>query len=255
MEPKPEQAAGAGADAPLITAYPVRQRHLIAPLFDPQAPQAEQFRAVKARVEYLGRVAGKPLQVLVVTSPSPGDGKTLTALNLSIVLSQDTARDTLLIECDLRKPSLRSYFTERPRVGLVEVLNNEARLSSALFRPEGSRLLILPAGGRTNHPAELVASPKMQRLLQILRRRFDHIVLDTPPVIPLVDADQIATHSDGVILVVRAGQTSRRVVRRAMGVISKHPIIGIILNDIRPTPIDRYYNPYSYDYDYRERKK
>jgi capsular exopolysaccharide synthesis family protein len=234
----------------------VKNRYLLAPLNDPLSPQAEQYRAVRARVEYLGRIQGKPVQTLVVTSPSPGDGKTLTALNLAFVLSQDKARDTLFIECDLRRPSVRDYFDERPKIGLVDVLNNEAKLSAALFRPDGSRLLVLPAGGRTHHPAELLASPKMQRLLQILRRRFDHIVLDTPPVGPLIDADTVAVHADGVILVVRAGHTQRRLVRRAMAVINKHPIVGIILNDIKPTPIDRYYHPYGYDYDYRyDRKK
>ncbi len=244
-----------GATAP-IRELGVKTKYLLAPLHDPLSPQTEQYRAVRARIEYLGRIAGKPVQIIVVTSPSPGDGKTLTALNLAMVLAADKARDTLFIECDLRRPSVRDYFVERPRVGLVDVLNNEARLSEALFRPTGSRLLVLPAGGRTHHPAELLASPKMQRLLQILRRRFDHVVLDTPPVIPLIDADTVAAHADGVILVVRAARTARRLVRRAMGTISKHPIIGIILNDIKPTPIDRYYHPYGYDYDYRyDRKK
>jgi capsular exopolysaccharide synthesis family protein len=250
------EEGGERVDSPsLVATYPVVDRYLLAPLWDPQAQQAEQYRSVKARVEYLGRVAGKPLQVLVVTSPSPGDGKTLTALNLSLVLSQDTARDTLLIEADLRRPSMRGFFEDAPREGLVEVLNNEIKLSTALIRPEGSRLLILPAGARPSHPAELLASPKMLRLLQILRRRFDYIVLDTPPVTAVVDADQLSSQADGVIMVVRAAATPRKLVRKAMDVVAKHPVVGIILNDVKTTPIDRYYHPYDSDYDYKERKK
>ena len=238
-----------------IPSQPVRNAHLLAPLFDPQSTAAEQYRAIKARLDYLGRIAGKPLQTIVVTSASPGDGKTLTALNLALVLAHDTARDVLLIESDLRRPALRDYFTHRPEYGLVEVLANEVRLSAALLRPEGSRLLILPAGGHTDYPAELLSSTKMQRLMEILRRRFHSIILDTPPVVPFVDADQMASQADGVLLVVRASQTQRKAVTRAIELLSKHPIAGIVFNDIRPTAIDRYYYYYGYDYEYRHRDR
>lgn len=249
VNPEPDPAAEAS-----IPTHGVRSRYLLAPLCDPQSPASEQYRSVKARIDYLGRVGGKPIQTLVVTSPSPGDGKTLTTLNLSLVLAQDTSREVLLIECDLRRPAVREFFLHRPDAGLVEVLNNEVKLSSALMRPEGSRLLVLPAGGRTDHPAELLSSIKMQRLVEILRRRFHHIIFDTPPVLPFVDADQIAAQSDGVILVVRSGQTQRKAVTRAMEIISKHPVVGIVFNDMRPTPMDRY-SYYGYDYRYADRKK
>jgi len=237
-----------------IPSYPVASRYLLPPLCDTQSPVTEQYRSIKARLDYLGRVGGKPIQTLVVTSPSPGDGKTLTTLNLALVLSQDTSREVLLIECDLRRPSIREHFSHRPDVGLVEVLNNEVKLSGALLRPEGSRLLILPAGGRTDQPSELLSSMKMQRLVEILRKRFHHILLDTPPVLLFVDADQLAAQADGVMLVVRSGKTQRKAVTRAMEIISKHPVVGIVFNDMRPTPMDRY-SYYGYDYRYQDRKR
>src|SRR5207247_4468949 len=106
-------------------------------------------------------------------SPCPGDGKTLTALNLALVLAQDETKSVLMIDADLRKPGIRDLFAHRPKLGLIELLAHEVRLTSVLFRPEGSRLMILPSGARATNPAEPLGSSALTSLLAQLVRRFE----------------------------------------------------------------------------------
>jgi capsular exopolysaccharide synthesis family protein len=241
--PREEQRKGTGATP--IPSIPLRKGHALPPLVDPTAVSAEQYRAIKAHLDHIGRAAGKQIRKLVITSPAPGDGKTLTALNLALVLAQDENKSVLMIDADLRKPGISDYFVDLPKSGLIELLAREVRLTSVLFRPEGSRLLILPSGSQAANPAELLGSRKMEQLLELFGQRFDCVVIDTPPVVPFIDADELSACADGALLIVRSGQTPRRMVIRAMTTMSKHNLLGVVFNDVRHTPLERYY--YHYD--------
>jgi capsular exopolysaccharide synthesis family protein len=177
----------------------------------------------------------------------------MTALNLALVLAQDESKAVIIIDADLRKPGLRDYFEHRPKVGLIELLANQIGLQSGLFRLDGSRLVVLPSGARATNPAELLSSAKMEELLRVLVSRFDYVILDTPPIGPFVDADELASIADATVLVVRSGQTLRRRVAQAVETVAKHRFLGVILNDVRHTPLDRYYN--RRDYYYYQKKK
>jgi len=236
-----------------LPTYALRNGHVLTALHDPQSPATEQYRTVKARLDYLSRTEGRPIHTIVITSPSPSDGKTITALNLALVLAQDESKAVIIIDADLRKPGLRDYFQHRPKLGLIELLAREIGLSAGLFRLDGSRLVVLPSGARATNPAELLSSSKMEELLRVLASRFDYVILDTPPVGTFVDADELAAVADATILVVRSGQTLRRRVAAAVETISKHRFLGVILNDVRHTPLDRYYNRREY-YDYPKKR-
>jgi capsular exopolysaccharide synthesis family protein len=249
----PERDATRRALISALPVHPLRNGHMLAALHDPLSPATEQYRTVKARLDYVSRTEGRPIRTIVITSASPGDGKTMTALNLALVLAQDESKSVMIIDADLRKPGLRDYFVHRPKVGLIELLAREVGLSAGLFRLDGSRLVVLPSGARATNPAELLSSPKMEELLRVLASRFDYIIIDTPPVGTFVDADGLASLADATILVVRSGQTLRRRVAQAVESMSKHRFLGVILNDLRHTPLDRYYN--RRDYYYYQKKK
>lgn len=250
--------AGGGDIAGLATipfvSCPPRNGRVLPPLSDPISITSEQYRAVKARLEFLGKSTGKPIRSLVITSPTPQDGKTFTALNLSLVLAQDRAKSVLLIDADLRKAGIREYFAPAQEAGLVEVLDRKVRLSSAVFHPEGSRLMILPSGGHASNPAELLGSRRMEECLASLSKRCDYIVIDTPPIVPFIDADQLSGLADACLLVVRSGHTPKRMVRRAMETVSKHNLIGVILTDVRETPFERYHSYYN-KYYFKDKKR
>ena len=234
-----------------VANYAVRKGHQPLPLVEPGSPETEQYRTIKARFEYLSRTEEKPIRKIVLTSPGSGDGKTLTALNLALVLAQDNNKTVLMIDADLRKPGIRDYFVHQPRIGLVEAMNGDRPLASVLFRPEGSRLFILPSGSDAQNPAELLGSIRMKMFLARLAEAFDHIVIDTPPVGLFIDADVLAAFSDACLIIVRAGRSPKKRVARSVETMKKHNLIGIILNDVRQSPFERYYQ-YNQYYDYRE---
>ena len=221
-------------------------------LVDTFSPVAEQYRAVKAKLEHLARERGKPVRSLVVTSPGSGDGKTLTALNLALVLAQDETRSVLMIDADLRKHGIAPFFAEHAKAGLVEALAGKTPLAAAMFRPEGSRLTILPAGGMVENPADLLGSVRMQRLMAHLSQTFDHIILDTPPVGLFIEADLLAAFADGCLVVVRAESTPRRLAERCVETMKKNNLLGLVMNDVRSTPFERYYQYDSYYHKKRE---
>jgi protein-tyrosine kinase len=249
----PERDATRRALISALPVHPLRNGHMLSALHDPMSPATEQYRTVRARLDFISRNEGRPIHSILITSPSPGDGKTLTALNLALVLAQDETKAVMIIDADLRKPGLRDYFAHRPKVGLIELLAREVGFSAGLFRLDGSRLVVLPSGARATNPAELLSSPKMEELLRVLASRFDYVIIDTPPIGSFVDADQLAAMVDSTILVVRSGQTRRRHVAQAVETVAKHRFLGVILNDLRHTPLDRYYN--RRDYYYYQKKR
>jgi protein-tyrosine kinase len=207
------------------------------PLFvaatEPGSPAAEQYRILRTRLE--GRDRGQRSQFILVTSPGVGDGKTLTSANLALTMAQEFQHTVVLVEADMRRPTLAGLFGVRAEPGLVDVLVGTATLEDALVPVPGHNLFVLPAGVAAGRSTELLASSMMARLGEALRARFDRIVIDTPPVI-LADTHVLARLADGVLIVVRAGVTPRPALEHALAGVDRERVLGIVLNAVEAAP-------------------
>lgn len=210
---------------------------LFSPLFvassDPESPAAEEYRLLRTRIE--SRDSGRRTQLLLITSPRVGEGKTTTSANLALTMSREFQHKVVLVEADLRRPTLAERFGVRQEPGLVEVLVGAASLDEALIVVPGHSLVLLPAGLAVPRSTELLASSLMQRVIDELRARFDRVILDTPPV-TLADTHVLARMADGLIMVVRAGVTTRPAVESALAGVDPQKLLGIVLNEVDDKP-------------------
>jgi capsular exopolysaccharide synthesis family protein len=206
----------------------------------PQSQMAEAYRAL--RTSLLLTSVGAPPKVILVTSALPEEGKTTTCINCAIVLAQKGGR-VLLIDSDLRRPGIHRTLGIVPKTGLTNVLTGSATLQQAIVRsPLVPSLSVLPAGTPPPNPAELLASGKMGEVLETLREQYDHIVIDTPPTLPVTDAVIMATRADAVILVIRAGSTTKHALRQARDILLQvnARISGVLLNAVNLGSPDYY---------------
>ena len=210
---------------------------------DPASAAAEEYRLLHMRVEAADH--GRRLQLLTVTSPRLGEGKTTTSANLALTMAREFQRRVVLVEADLRRPMLASMFGLPPGPGLSEVLLGTATLDDALVMLPDDHVYILAAGAAATRSLELVSSHGMQRVLETLRSRFDRIVVDSPPV-TLADAHVLARVADGMLLVVRAGVTTRPAIESALAGLDRQRLLGIVVNEVEghveayryaPTPL------------------
>jgi capsular exopolysaccharide synthesis family protein len=213
----------------------------LATVLHPKSEIAEAYRGLRTSI--LLSKFGKTSKVLMVTSPLPQEGKTTTSVNLSIALAQKGAR-VLLIEGDMRRASISQLFEMKSETGLSTVLSDHLDVHTALQSAPGlPNLSVLPAGPVALYPSEMLASTHMRDLLATMRNEFDHIIIDTPPVLSVTDAVLLSAFADSTLLVVRAGSTSKAALRRARDVLAQVDarVLGIILNAADYTEPDRYY--------------
>ena len=207
----------------------------------PQSQMAESYRAL--RTSLLLTSLGTPPKVILVTSALPQEGKTTTSMNTAIVLAQKGSR-VLIIDADMRRPSIHKALGMGPRTGLSNVLTGSAQLNQAIVRSTLIPTLhILTAGTPPPNPAELLASAHMKDVLNELREQYDHIVIDTPPTLSVTDAVVMSTSADSVVLVIRSGQTTRQALRRARDLLVRvnARIAGVLLNAADLKSADYYY--------------
>ena len=181
----------------------------------PHSLAAEQYRTLRTRIVMLE--AGRARRVLLVTSPAKGDGKSITAANLALTMAQEFNRKVVLLDADLRQPTLHALLGIPQEPGVVDVLGGRAALEDAIVQLPDVRLAVVPAGLPPEQPAELLGSAGMRRLLEALRSRFDRMIVDAPPVIPLADVGVVAPQCDGVLRVVRACATPKPLIELALG--------------------------------------
>jgi tyrosine-protein kinase Etk/Wzc len=214
--------------------------------FAPKSPIAEAYRSLRTNIQY--SKSDKTMQVLLVTSPGPRDGKSTTAVNLAITIAQ-TGVKTLLVDGDLRRPVLHSIFGFRKNVGLSNCIIGKAELQDSIFPTEIENLHLMPCGTLPPNPSELLGSNSMKKLLVEMRQKFDFIIIDTPPVIAVTDAAVLCSMIDGVILVLKARQTNQEAAQRANELLKNvnAPVLGVILNSIQ---IESMYGSYYYYYHY-----
>jgi capsular exopolysaccharide synthesis family protein len=201
-------------------------------LLQPESFVAEQFRTLRARLDALA--ANRTIRTLAITSALPGDGKTLAAIGLAVVNSMQPGRRVVLVDCDLRKPTVAASLGLRVDAGLAEVLEGNASLEDALLRVEGSQLDVLPVRSIPQNPSELLASENMRKLLEALANRYDRVILDLPPTLGLPDAKTVSEVCDGVIFVVRADVTPEPEIASALDVIDRRRVLGLVINDSEP---------------------
>lgn len=229
-----------GALVPATSIVTLEERH---------SPMAEAYRHL--RTSLLFSSAGKPPQTILVTSSQPSEGKTTTAINTAITLAQSDV-DVIIIDCDLRRPRLHSYFDMENTQGLTNYLSGEPNTDHLIKRCKGlPKLRVITSGPIPPNPAELLSSDEMKKLLQFLKGRYKHVIIDSPPAISFTDAAILSTLVDGVVLVAMAGKSSLHLMRRfkqRLGNIGAR-IYGVVLNGIKSSSIEyEYYGTGYYDY-------
>lgn len=209
---------------------------------DTGQPSSEAYRSLRTAIQFLD--PDRPTQVFAVSSPSAGEGKTTTAVSLALALAE-SGEDVVLIDADLRRASVAEILGLEGSVGVTSVVTRTASIDEAL-QVWGDRIAVLPSGVLPPNPSEVVGSQRMGDLLQELRSRFDVVVVDAPPVLPVTDAVVLATQLDGVLLVVRAGRTARdhlaEARRRLDGVGAS--VLGCVLNAVPQASSPGYYAAY-----------
>ena len=198
----------------------------------------EQFRRLAATLHHAHLANG--LRDVMLTSASPGDGKTLTAVNLAIVLAESYRYRVLLIDADLRRPSIPDVVDLTGGCGLSEALTAATEQKLALV-PITSRLTLLPAGRPIANSIEALTSPRMQQILEEARSRFDWVILDAPPIGPATDARLLAQMVGGTLFVIHAAQSQFPDVQKAVDAIGREQILGVVLNGVEASGAAPYY--------------
>lgn len=219
----------APAASDTVESYNVRLSSLLVAGLAPKSLASEQYRQLRTRLAHAE--GANNLRTVMVTSPQKSEGKSITSANLALTMAQELQRRVVIVEADLRKPSMQQLFGLPAGPGLTEYLSGAAELKDVMRFIPDHNLTVIPAGSTAANPAELLGSTAMRRLLDTLRTRFDRVILDTPPVLPLADVAVLAPLVDGILMVVRAGVTPKPAIENALRAFDSSRLLGIVLND------------------------
>ena len=222
------------------TKYKTKLKDSLVVINNSDPVSAEHYRILYTMLEAISiRDFSK---TFAVTSAIKGEGKTTTTLNLAYIMATEFKKKTVVIECDLKNPSIISnHLDSAPKVGLEEVVKNKEGLKTGMVQVAGSDLYILPAVRPVRNSPEILSSRSFSEMLSALRTEFDFILMDCPPIVPLADVNIIAKMAEGMLLVVRAGQTPKDIVIKAANSITGTNIVGIVLNGVDKAPKEYYY--------------
>ncbi len=209
----------------------------------PQEAPSEEFRSVRTRLNHLQTL--QPIHTVVVTSPSPAEGKSFAAANLALAESHLANNFTLLIDFDFRRPVVHNLFQIERAPGATDYLLGNAKLADCMKRVSGTNLFLMPAGTAVKNPLELLNLREVRGLFADLRKWFNWVILDSPPLLFSADANLLGTLADGTILVVRIGSTTIDTVHRAMQSLCENNVLGTIVNGARAGEL---YSKYTYYY-------
>ena len=234
--------AHARTEVAVIPFQPAPESHLL-DLNNSHETPAEEFRTLRTRMNHLQTM--QPLHTIVVTSPSPAEGKTFTAVNLALAESHLAESSVLLGDFDLRRPIMHNLFQVDRAPGLSDFLTGQCTFPQALRKMEGMNLYLLPAGSPVKNPLELLNTRQAKALFEELPRCFNWAIFDTPPLLFSADANLLATLADGTILVVKIGSTTFDNVTRAIQSLCENNVLGIVANGARASEL---YSKYTYYY-------
>ncbi len=226
---------------------------LIVCITDPLSPSSEQYRKLRARI--LARTKQDFQNTVMVTSADVGEGKSTTSINFAVALAQEIDLTVLLVDADLRKPSIHKYLGIKADRGLSDYLSGQVELSDVLIQTGIGKLVFLPAGRPCSNPAELLSSNRMNELVLEMKHRYSdrYIVIDTSPILVSADAISISNYVDGVILVVKAAKTPENAVKKAIDLIDSAKVLGVVYNNV-PDYLGRNLNPYYYHQYHRDQQ-
>lgn len=215
-------------------------KRMLVTFLDPKSPISEQYRTIRTNIEFSS--IDEDMQAIMVTSSGPAEGKSTTAANLAVVFAQQE-KQVLLVDADLRKPTVHYTFNLTNTFGLTSVLSKQMQLVEAVDDSEIDNLGILTSGPIPPNPAELLGSKAMNQFLVEAREHFDVILFDTPPVLAVTDAQVLANKCDGSILVVYSGRTEMDGAIKAKELLenTKSKLLGVVLNHKKLQSSDYYY--------------
>ncbi|AVR00360.1 capsular biosynthesis protein [Oceanobacillus iheyensis] len=216
-----------------------KMRHLVAKL-NPKSPITEQYRTIRTNLQFAS--VDEELRTMLVTSSGPGEGKSMTTANLAVVYAQQ-GKKVLLIDADMRKPTVHYTFRLDNLRGLSNILVGETTLEEAANTTDVDNLDVISSGPVPPNPAELLASRKMELFLIEARKTYDLVIFDTPPVLAVTDAQILANIVDGALMVVRSKQTENDAVERAKEALepARAKLLGAVLNDREKKASHNYY--------------
>lgn len=205
------------------------KRNIIA-MFDSKSPISEQYRTIRTNIQYSS--IDHDVKSLMVTSTGPGEGKSTTVANLAVVFAQQGKR-VLLVDADLRKPTVHYTFNQTNTFGLTSVLTKQMILEKAVSDTEEKNLYVLTSGPIPPNPAELLSSRAMEQFFHDTLELFDIILFDTPPVLAVTDAQILANKCEGTILVVSSGKTEKELVVKSKELLdsAQSKLLGVVLNN------------------------
>ncbi len=215
---------------------------------DDNSPAAEQYRKLKSAIVKLAQL-GKFDKSLMVTSAIGGEGKTLTSLNLAITLAQEFDHTVLLVEADIRRPTVMKYLGMEASVGLTDCVLDGLDVGEVLVKTGIGKLTILPAGRPVPNPVELFSSNRTQQLLAELKNRYNDrfVIVDTTPILPFAEPQFIANAVGGVLFVVREGYSPLDKVNRALALLKNHNLLGVVCNGMsQVAALGNYYGYYGH---------
>jgi capsular exopolysaccharide synthesis family protein len=210
-------------------------------LVAPETFAAEQYLGLRLKLERLRQA--RDVRVIAVTSPGTGDGKTLTSINIAGALARGAGDRILLIDADLRSPSVDTSLalTGGGAPGLADfIMNTTLTLDDIVQRPEHVGFAVVPAGDATVPAHEILRSARLDELLSDARQRFDYVLLDTPPLVPVFDAALLSRSVDGVVIVVAAHKTPRKQLEEALNLLDPAKVLGIVFNNDTTATVGRY---------------
>jgi len=221
------------------------QRRLLITDTNPRSPISETYRSLRSNIEFSS--IDREIRTLMLTSAGPAEGKSTTTANLAVTYAQAGKR-VLVIDADLRKPALHHTFGLTNRWGLTSVMVGQAPLEQAIQDTNVENLWCLTAGPLPPNPSEMLASNKMTALIENLKKEFDIILFDTPPVIAVTDAQIVASKCDGVVLVIDYGNVKKEIALKAKQLLemAHANLLGVVINNKKHTKHKEYYYYYYY---------